>query len=180
MENWKINNVDSFFEHMYGFAVEEEIVTSGFDNMIWRNSLLGDQCGDDDSVDISNQPKDLSLAILSPELTLVSIESGVVLINGTKVVSTINLGLAVTACEIAPDGSEAIVGGQDGKLHVFSINGDTLTEETILKKATWAANWAGLWYQTKQHSSNQSYTRTRTARENTTKYGIFTEDNQLR
>ena len=40
----------------------------------------------------------------------------------------------MTACVIAQDGSEAIVGGQDGKLHVFSINGDTLTEEAILEK----------------------------------------------
>ncbi|KAL6960451.1 Actin-interacting protein 1-2 [Sarracenia purpurea var. burkii] len=115
-------------------ATEEEIVTSGFDNMILRNSLLEDQCGDADSIDIGNQPKDLSLAILSPELTLVSIKSGVVFINGTKVVSTTNLGLAVAVCEIAPEGSEAIVGGQDGKLRVFSTNGDTLTEETGYKK----------------------------------------------
>ncbi|GFZ12280.1 transducin family protein [Actinidia rufa] len=115
-------------------AVEEEIVSSGFDNKIWRNSLLGDQCGEAESVDIGSQPKDLSLAILSPGLALVSIDSGVVLLRGTKVVSTINLGFTVTACVIAQDGSEAIVGGQDGKLHVFSINGDTLTEEAILEK----------------------------------------------
>ena len=101
---------------------------------IWRNSLLGDQCGEAESVDIGSQPKDLSLAILYPGLALVSIDSGVVLLRGTKVVSTINLGFTVTACVIAQDGSEAIVGGQDGKLHVFSINGDTLTEEAILEK----------------------------------------------
>lgn len=76
----------------------------------------------------------MSLAIRSPELALVSIDSGVVLLSGTKVLSTVNLEYTVTACVIAPDGSEAIVGAQDGKLHIFSINGDTLTEEAILEK----------------------------------------------
>lgn len=56
------------------------------------------------------------------------------MLRGTKVVSTINLGFAVTASAIAPDGSEAIIGGQDGKLHVYSITGDTLTEEVVLEK----------------------------------------------
>uniref|UniRef100_A0A2N9H5S8 Uncharacterized protein n=1 Tax=Fagus sylvatica TaxID=28930 RepID=A0A2N9H5S8_FAGSY len=115
-------------------AVEEEFVTSGFDNKIWRVSVLGDQCGDADSVDIGTQPKDLSLALLSPELALVSTDSGVVLLRGTKIVSTINLGFTVTASAISPDGTEAIVGGQDGKLHIYSVSGDTLNEEAVLEK----------------------------------------------
>ncbi|KAK8587166.1 hypothetical protein V6N12_021676 [Hibiscus sabdariffa] len=90
-------------------AAEEEIVTSGFDNKIWRISFHGDQFGDGDSVDIGSQPKDLSLALLSPELALVTTDSGVVMLRGTKVVSTINLGFAVTASVVAPDGSEAII-----------------------------------------------------------------------
>ncbi|CAI9773708.1 unnamed protein product [Fraxinus pennsylvanica] len=115
-------------------AVEREIVSSAFDNKIWRVSLHGDQCGDADCIDIGSQPKDLSLAILSPDLALVSIESGVVLLHGAKVLSTTNLGFPVTACTIAPDGTEAIVGGQDGKLHVYSITGDTMKEEAVLEK----------------------------------------------
>ncbi|XP_021909048.1 actin-interacting protein 1-2 [Carica papaya] len=115
-------------------AVEEEIVTSGFDNKIWRVSLHGDQCGDANSVDVGSQPKDLSLAILSPELALVTTDSGIVMLHGTKVVSTINVGFAVTASAIAPDGSEAIIGGQDGKLHVYSVQGDSLVEELVLEK----------------------------------------------
>jgi len=56
------------------------------------------------------------------------------MIRGTKVVSTINLGFAVTASAISPDGSEAIIGGQDGKLHIYSVTGDTLTEDAVLEK----------------------------------------------
>ncbi|XWS60893.1 hypothetical protein CRYUN_Cryun07bG0077100 [Craigia yunnanensis] len=101
---------------------------------IWRISLHGDQCEDGDSVDIGSQPKDLSLALLSPELALITTDSGVVMLHGKKVVSTINLGFAVTASAVAPDGSEAIIGGQDGKLHIYCITGDTVKEEAVLEK----------------------------------------------
>ncbi|KAF7819954.1 actin-interacting protein 1-2-like [Senna tora] len=115
-------------------ASEEEIVTSGFDNKIWRASLHGDGCGEAEAIDIGSQPKDLSVALLSPELALVSIDSGVVMLRGTKIVSTIDLGFVVTASAVSPDGSEAIIGGQDGKLHIYCISGDTLTEEAVLEK----------------------------------------------
>ncbi|XP_050206641.1 actin-interacting protein 1-2 [Mercurialis annua] len=115
-------------------AVEEEIVASGFDNKIWRIQFQGDQCGAADSIDIGSQPKDLNLALLCPELALVTIDSGVVMLRGTKIVSTINLGFSVTASAVKPDGSEAIIGGQDGKLHIYSITGDSLTEEAVLEK----------------------------------------------
>ena len=101
---------------------------------MWRVRFLGDQCGDADSIDVRSQPKDISLALLCPELALVAIDSGVVMIRGTKVVSTINLDFAVTASAISPDGSEAIIGGQDGKLHIYSVTGDTLTEDAVLEK----------------------------------------------
>ena len=96
--------------------------------------MLDDQCGDADSIDVGNQPRDISLALLCSELALITIESGVVMLRGTKVVSTINLGFSVTASVLAPDGSEAIIGGLDGKLHIYSVTGDTLTEEAVLEK----------------------------------------------
>ncbi|XXG74227.1 hypothetical protein AAC387_Pa07g3003 [Persea americana] len=121
-------------------AIEEELLTSGYDNKVKRIPLLGDQCGDAEPIDVGMQPKDLNFALQSPELALVSTDSGVVVLRGSKVVSTINFGYAVTASAIAPDGSEAIVGGQDGKLHVYSVSGDTLTEEAVLEKHRGAIN----------------------------------------
>lgn len=103
-------------------------------DQIWRVSLHGDQCGDAEAIDIGNQPKDFSVSLLSPELALVSIDSGVVMLRGTKIVSTINLGYTVSATAVSPDGSEAIIGGQDGKLHIYSISGDTFEEEAVLEK----------------------------------------------
>lgn len=48
--------------------------------------------------------------------------------------STVNLGFPVAACAIAPDASEAVVGAEDGKLHIYSITGDTFNEEAVLEK----------------------------------------------
>jgi WD40 repeat protein len=101
---------------------------------VYRVPLHGDNFGPAEHVDIGSQPKDLALALNSPELALIAIESGVVLLNGSKIVATVNLGFVVTACTISPDGSEAIVGAQNGKLHIYSISGDTLTEQTVLEK----------------------------------------------
>lgn len=85
-------------------------------------------------MDVGSQPKDLSVAVQKPEIVLVATDSGVVMLRGNKVASTINVGYTVSALAIAPDGSEAIVGGQDGKLHIYSVNGDSLTEEAVLEK----------------------------------------------
>lgn len=101
---------------------------------ISRISYKDDQCTNEESIDVGNQPKDLSLAPLSPDLLLVTFESGVVFLRGGRVVSTINLGFTVTALAVTPDGTEAIVGSQDGKLHLYSINGDSLTEEAVLER----------------------------------------------
>ncbi|KAI4374482.1 hypothetical protein MLD38_012470 [Melastoma candidum] len=115
-------------------ALEEDIVTSGYDNKVGRLPVHGSDSGDAEFIDIGHQPKDLNLALNCPELVLVAIETGVVLLRGMKVVSTIDLGFTVTASAIAPDGDEAIIGGQDGKLHIYSISGDTLNEEAVLEK----------------------------------------------
>ncbi|KAK8582962.1 hypothetical protein V6N13_069728 [Hibiscus sabdariffa] len=131
-------------------AFKEEIMTSGYDNkvtsyelviafqmssrMVWRISLDQDKSEEAEHIDVGSQPKDLSQAINSPELALVSTDSGVLLLKDLKVFSSINLGFAVTASVIAPDGSEAIVGGQDGKLHIYSVSGDSLTKEATLEK----------------------------------------------
>lgn len=101
---------------------------------ISRISYQDGQCTNEESIGVGNQPNDLSLAPLSPGLFLVAFESGVVFLRGEKVVSTINLGFTVTALAVTPDGTEAIVGGQDGKLHLYSVNGDSLTEEAILER----------------------------------------------
>ncbi|GAB2228607.1 hypothetical protein Droror1_Dr00022727 [Drosera rotundifolia] len=115
-------------------AFDGEIILAGFDNKVWRVPFEGDQCGTAEHVDVGSQPQDLSIALNSPELVLVATDSGVVLLNGLKLLSSIKLGSSVTASAISPNGDEAILGAQDGKLHIYSISGDTLTEEAVLEK----------------------------------------------
>ncbi|CAN1312410.1 Actin-interacting protein 1-2 [Linum perenne] len=118
-------------------AARDEIMTSGFDNKMHRMSLKGNECED---VDIGSQPQDLCLAINTPGLAFVVTESTAVLMDGLKVMSTTNLDFVASACAIKPDGSEAIVGAQDGKLHIYSVSGDTLKEEAVLEKHRGAIN----------------------------------------
>ncbi|KAL2324208.1 hypothetical protein Fmac_023266 [Flemingia macrophylla] len=113
---------------------KDEVVAAGFDNKVFRVPLEGDNFGPGDTVDVGSQPKDVSVALNSPELALIAIESGIVLLNGSKIVSTINLGFTVSAATISPDGSEAIVGGQDGKLRIYTVSGDTVKKESVLEK----------------------------------------------
>ncbi|XP_050231429.1 actin-interacting protein 1-2-like [Mercurialis annua] len=115
-------------------ATGHEVITSGFDNKVRKVPLIGDNNEAEENVDIGIQPKDVTLAIDSPGIALVSTESGAALLNGLKIISNTNLGFAVTASVISPDGSEAIVGGEDGKLHVYSISGEKLNEVAVLEK----------------------------------------------
>ncbi|KAI9088627.1 hypothetical protein K1719_029741 [Acacia pycnantha] len=71
-------------------AGEEEVITVGFDNKVWRVPLQ-------------------KANFRAPE----QIESGIVLLNGSEIVATHNLDFTVTASATSLDGSEAIVGGQD-------------------------------------------------------------------
>ncbi|KAM7271912.1 hypothetical protein ACFE04_031126 [Oxalis oulophora] len=115
-------------------AVEEHVFTFGFDNKVWRVPLQGDGSESAEHVDIGSQPKDLSLSINSPDMALVAIDTGVVFLKGLEVSPPVNLSFTVSACAISPDGSEAIVGGEDGKLHMYSVSGNTLTETGVLEK----------------------------------------------
>ncbi|GAB4828795.1 hypothetical protein Ancab_018456 [Ancistrocladus abbreviatus] len=112
-------------------AIEGEIILSGFDN---KGSLVGADCGTAEHVDVGHQPQNLSVALNSRQVVLVSTDSGVAFLDGLKVLSSINLGLSVTASAISPDGNEAILGAQDGKLHIYTISRDTLIEEAVLEK----------------------------------------------
>ena len=61
-------------------------------------------------------------------------DSGVVLLNGLKIWSSTNLGFTVIAPTISVDGTETILVGKDGKLHIYSISSDSLTEEAVIEK----------------------------------------------
>jgi WD repeat-containing protein 1 (actin-interacting protein 1) len=75
----------------------------------------------------------LNLAVQKPEFALVTTDSGIILLHNSKVISTTTVNYTITSSSVSPDGSEAIVGAQDGKLWIYSISGDTLTEVVLEK-----------------------------------------------
>ncbi|KAH9306510.1 hypothetical protein KI387_010914 [Taxus chinensis] len=115
-------------------TVEGELVACGFDNKVRRIPLLSEEHKDSEPIDVGAQLKDLDVSVGCPDLAFVSTDAGIIIIRGSKIVSTTDVGYAVTAAAVSPDGTEAVVGGQDGKLHVYSIKGDTLMEESVLER----------------------------------------------
>ncbi|KAK1660977.1 hypothetical protein QYE76_049136 [Lolium multiflorum] len=115
-------------------AAEEELITSGYDNKVFRIPLDGNQCGDAESVDVGGQPNALNIAAQLPEFALITTDSAIVLLHKTTVTSTTKVSYTITSSAVSPDGTEAIVGAQDGKLRIYSISGDTVTEEAVLEK----------------------------------------------
>lgn len=75
----------------------------------------------------------LDVALNCPEIMILTSEAGVILLRGCSVLSTNDLGFPATASAISPDGSEAIVGSQDGKLYIYSVKGDALQQESVLE-----------------------------------------------
>ncbi|KAH7442749.1 hypothetical protein KP509_03G102300 [Ceratopteris richardii] len=114
-------------------AMAGNLFTCGLDNKLRMCPLPGETYGDSEMVELKSQPKDLDVALNCPHTAIMTSEAGVLLIQGSAVVSTNNLGFTATASAISPDGSEVIVGSQDGKLYIYSVKGDTLLQEAVVE-----------------------------------------------
>lgn len=62
------------------------------------------------------------------------IEKSVILLRQGTVASSIDVDYVASAAALSPDGDELVVGGRNGKLYVYSVKGDTLTQEAVLEK----------------------------------------------
>lgn len=99
-----------------------------------RTSLPGDAYTEVETLDLGLLPRDLDVALKCSEIAIVPTEHAVILLQGNNIISTTEIGYAASAAALSPDGTEAAVGGQDGKLHLYSVKGDTLTEIAVLEK----------------------------------------------
>lgn len=109
-------------------------LTCGLDNKLRRSQLPGDKYGDSEIIDLKSQPKDMDVSLNCPDVAIITSEAGVILLRGSTVASTNNFGFTATASAISPDGSEAVVGSQDGKLYIYSVQGDALVQESVLER----------------------------------------------
>eukprot|EP00168_Porphyra_purpurea_P001721 TRINITY_DN12041_c0_g1_i1.p1 TRINITY_DN12041_c0_g1~~TRINITY_DN12041_c0_g1_i1.p1 ORF type:complete len:221 (+),score=52.50 TRINITY_DN12041_c0_g1_i1:366-1028(+) len=55
-------------------------------------------------------------------------------IKGGAVASTVDAAYTPTSIAMSPKGDEVAVGGQDKKIHIYSLSGTTLTETNVLEQ----------------------------------------------
>lgn len=111
-----------------------DLITTGLDNKFRRVPLPGDAYTEAETVDLGLLPRDLDVASKCPELAIVPVEKSVILLRQGAIVSSIDVDYSATAAALSPHGEEAVVGGQNGKLYVYSVKGDTLTQGVVLEK----------------------------------------------
>lgn len=99
-----------------------------------RVSLPGDTYAEAEALDLGFLPQDLDVARNCPGVAIVPLEKSVILLRQGAVASSIDVDYFASAAALSPDGEEAIVGGRNGKLYVYSVKGDTLTQEEVLEK----------------------------------------------
>ena len=87
-----------------------------------------------EALDLGELPRDLDVASKCPEVAIVPLEKSVILVRQGTVASSIDVDYDASAAALSPDGDEAVVGGRNGKLYVYSVKGDTLTQEAVLEK----------------------------------------------
>eukprot|EP00475_Leptophrys_vorax_P037298 TRINITY_DN64097_c0_g1_i1.p1 TRINITY_DN64097_c0_g1~~TRINITY_DN64097_c0_g1_i1.p1 ORF type:complete len:618 (+),score=23.04 TRINITY_DN64097_c0_g1_i1:143-1996(+) len=113
----------------------EKLLMAGLDDTV-RFLNLPDLTANPDlpPVAIGSHPKDICIAASDPDLAIVAAAGGVVLLRGTQLLSTLSVPSPAGAAALSPDGKEAAVGGEDGILRLYAVNGDTLEETAKLEK----------------------------------------------
>ncbi|CAM6029459.1 unnamed protein product [Sphagnum balticum] len=112
----------------------DELLTCGMDNKLWRVMLSGNTYGDTEATDLELQPQDLDVTLSSSDVVVVPTKASIIILHGSTVISKTDVGYQPSAAAISPDGSEIVVGGQDGKLYIYSVKGDTLIQESVLER----------------------------------------------
>uniref|UniRef100_A0A3B5QJG8 WD repeat domain 1 n=1 Tax=Xiphophorus maculatus TaxID=8083 RepID=A0A3B5QJG8_XIPMA len=104
-----------------------DLVTCSMDDTLRYTSLSKKEYSASDVVKMDSQPKSVSV---SGGFTLAVCIGQLVLLKDKKKVFTLdNLGYEAEVGVIHPGGTTAAVGGNDGKVHLYSIQGNTLKDE---------------------------------------------------
>ncbi|XP_064199929.1 WD repeat-containing protein 1 [Anguilla rostrata] len=106
----------------------EKLVTCSMDDTVRYTSLAKKEYSASDMVKMDVQPK---CHAVGPDgyAVVVCIEQLVLLKGGKKVFTLDNLGYEPEAVAVHPGGGTAAVGGSDGKVHLYSIQGSALKDE---------------------------------------------------
>mmetsp|Transcript_32060 Transcript_32060/g.43905 ORF Transcript_32060/g.43905 Transcript_32060/m.43905 type:complete len:598 (-) Transcript_32060:152-1945(-) len=105
------------------------ILSCGFDDSIRVTPLDGEY---NDSASIDSPAQGISAG--SGDLSVVVTVKSVNLFHGTKKVSSQNVSWGPKSVAVSMDSSIAVVGGEDSKVHVYSVSGDALKEVNVLDR----------------------------------------------
>ncbi|KAL2643049.1 hypothetical protein R1flu_010636 [Riccia fluitans] len=119
-----------------GLAVAgNRIFLHGLDKKLWTASLSGGTLGELVSLDLGAQPVSLHAINASQgEIALVVTDNELFILEGSKILSKTQTDYTAKAGALSSNGSEAVIGGEDGKVRIYSIEGDTLVEQKVLEK----------------------------------------------
>ncbi|XP_070758346.1 WD repeat-containing protein 1 [Enoplosus armatus] len=106
-----------------------ELVTCSMDDTVRYTSIDKKEYSASDVVKMDFQPKSVSAAAAGGLSLAVCIGQVVLLKDKKKVFTLDNLGYEPEVGVIHPGGTTAAVGGADGKIHLYSIQGNTLKDE---------------------------------------------------
>ncbi|XP_034095505.1 WD repeat-containing protein 1 [Gymnodraco acuticeps] len=105
-----------------------ELVTCSMDDTLRYTNINKTECSASDVVKMDFQPKSVSVAAGGLSLA-VCIGQVVLLKNKKKVFTMDNLDYEAEVGALHPGGSTAAVGGADGKVRLYSVQGSTLKDE---------------------------------------------------
>ncbi|XP_029948209.1 WD repeat-containing protein 1 isoform X1 [Salarias fasciatus] len=106
---------------------ENELVTCSMDDTVRYTSLSKQEYSASDVVKMDSQPKSVSVAKGGLSLA-VCIDQVVLLKDKKKVFTLDNLGYQPEIGALHPNGSTALVGSVEGKIYLYSIEGNTLKQ----------------------------------------------------
>ncbi|KAL3696296.1 hypothetical protein R1sor_010372 [Riccia sorocarpa] len=119
-----------------GLAVAcNRIFLHGLDKKLWTASLSGETLGELVPLDLGAQPVSLhTVNATKRELALVVTDNEVLLLEGPKILSRTQTDYTARVGALSSDETEVAVGGEDGNVRIYSIQGDTLTLQKVLEK----------------------------------------------
>ncbi|KAG6542384.1 hypothetical protein Mapa_016213 [Marchantia paleacea] len=114
---------------------DHQVYLYGLDKQVWTATLAEEAIKELAPLDLGAQPKGLDAVVTSKgELALVITDNELVLLLGSKILSKTPTKYTAKAGALSPSGTEAAVGGEDGKVYIYSVQGDTLSEHKVLEK----------------------------------------------
>lgn len=92
------------------------------------------------TVPLGGQPKGLVVSLMAADVRIVPTGSAVLVIKGSAIATTVPAAWGPTCVDISTDGRIVAVGGNDKKIHVYKLDGTSLTETGETKEASGAVS----------------------------------------